>query len=501
MTKPSDIFVTKLNEVHLQIHCERHVARELAEFFSFYVPGYKFSPAFKNKLWNGKTYLYSLTKSTLYVGLLEYLKEFAKEAEYTIEFGEGLNNPGNKDASTVKEFCDSLNLHSDGKPISIKGYQVDAITHGLNHRRALLLSPTASGKSLVIYSFVRVFKKLKGLIVVPSLALTHQLKSDFEDYSSHNSFDADENVHLVYQGTAKTSDKPLTISTWQSIYKEKEDYFKQFDYVIVDEAHTMKSDSITGIMSKCVNAKYRIGLTGTLDGSKTHKLIIEGLTGPQYVVTTTAELQESGDLSPLEIKCIVLKHDPETCKSNKSMDYDDEITYLCNSTKRNKFIKNLTLSMKTNTLVLFRHIDHGKLLHELISTDSKIGNRNVYLIWGGVDVEERERIRKILETENDSILIASFGTFSQGNNVKNLHNIIFASAYKTQIKTLQSIGRSLRLHKSKDVAFLYDIADDLRYEKRGGNLSKNNHTLNHFIERIAVYNNEKFKYKTHKVDL
>lgn len=288
----------------------------------------------------------------------------------------------------------------------------------------------------------------------------------------------------------------LIISTWQSLYKLPKEYFEQFDFIIGDEAHLFKAQSLTTIMSSCTNARYRIGLTGTLDGTKTHKLVLEGLFGPVEQVTTTRKLIDSGKVADFEIKCLVLKHDDAICKEMKGKEYKDEIAYLVLNESRNKFIKNLALSLGTNTLILYQYVDkHGKILYDLIAGAKNIKDRKVFFIHGGVDAEMREEVRRITEEEKDAIIVASYGTFSTGINIKNLHNIIFASPSKSRVRNLQSIGRGLRQSEGKDKATLYDIADDLRVGKHM------NFTLRHFVERVKIYNDEKFDYKLYKIGL
>jgi superfamily II DNA or RNA helicase len=274
------------------------------------------------------------------------------------------------------------------------------------------------------------------------------------------------------------------------------EYFKQFDYIIGDEAHLFKAQSLTTILTSCVDTKYRIGLTGTLDGTKTHKLVLEGLFGQTKLVTTTKELMDKGEVSDLEIKCLILKHPDEICEEYHKKDYQEELQYLIASESRNKFIKNLAVSMQNNTLVLYQMVDkHGKILYNLIKNTNNIGNRKVYFVHGKTEIEEREDIRNIMETENDAIVVASYGTFSTGTNIKNLHNVIFASPSKARVRNLQSIGRMLRLHNKKEIATLYDIADDMRYK------NKMNFTLQHFITRVKIYTEEKFKFKIYKIGL
>jgi superfamily II DNA or RNA helicase len=288
----------------------------------------------------------------------------------------------------------------------------------------------------------------------------------------------------------KTNNSPVTITTWQSIYKLERGFFEDFDVVIGDEAHLFKSKSLIQIMTKLHHAKYRFGFTGTLDGTQTHKWVLEGLFGPSYKIIRTSELMEKGHVSKLDIRCLVLKHKPRIFAT-----YEDEVQFIISHDKRNNFIKNLSLDLKGNTLILFSRVEtHGKPLYELIY-NAKKANRKVFFIHGGVDTEERELVREITEREEDAIIIASYGVFSTGINIRNLHNVIFASPSKSRIRNLQSIGRVLRKGKNKTKAMLYDISDDCTYN------SRKNYTLNHLIERIKIYNEEKFNYEIITINL
>lgn len=493
-----DIEILPKDEVFARIDCERHIARELSEYFTFFVPGHQFVPAFRNKIWDGKIRLYNLTTSQLYLGLMDYVKIFAEERGYTVDW----NGVGQEDEYSLyhaKKFAEQLNLHSQGKPINVREHQFKAFVTAMQKRRGLLLSPTASGKSLIIYLIFRQlldYQDLKGLIIVPTTSLVEQLYSDFADYSSDNGFDVDGHVHRIYQGKDKNTDKKLTVSTWQSLYQMPSEYFEQFDYVIGDEAHLFKAQSLTTIMTAACNTKYRIGLTGTLDGTKTHQLVLEGLFGPVTKVITTKELMDKGQLSDFQIKCLVLKHSEAKCEEATKWTYQEEIEYLISNEQRNKFIKNLAVSLGTNTLVLYQMVEkHGKILYNAIKNTENIGTRQVFFVHGGTDTEDREDIRKIMETEKDAIVVASFGTFSTGINIRNLHNIIFASPSKSRVRSLQSIGRGLRQAEGKQMATLFDIADDLRHKKHM------NFTLKHFVERVKIYTEEKFSYKMYNIGL
>lgn len=474
--------VTKINDVHLHIKCEPGIAMELSEFFTFYVPGYKFVPAFRNKLWDGKIRLFNSRDRSLYIGLLGYLRSFCCDRNYELEIHSELQSTNNLSLVEAEEFIETLSV-----PFTARDYQIKAFTHCVRKHRAMLLSPTASGKSLIIYLLTRWYNT-KTLIVVPTISLVAQLQKDFKDYG----FDSDQHVHQIMSGADKQTDKQVIISTWQSIYKMPKSWFDQFNLVVGDEAHLFKAKSLTTILTNLTECKYRFGLTGTLDGTQTHRLVLEGLFGKVKKIVTTKELMDSNCIAKLKIKALILKHNDSICYQNKNIKYQDEIKYLIGSTSRNKFIKNLAASLKGNTLLLYQFVDkHGKILYDMLKSDQ----RPVFFIHGGIGVDEREEVRRITEDEENAIIVASFGTFSTGINLRNLHNIIFASPSKSKIRTLQSIGRGLRLGSNKVSATLFDIADDMIYK------SKKNFTLDHFMERMKIYNEEKFEYKIYTINL
>ena len=477
----TSLIISKKNEVHLHIESDIHVYYELADYFTFEVPGAKFMPTYKNKYWDGKIRLFNIQNGEIYVGLLDKIIQFCKDHEYTYEFKKndyyGLPFEVNPTISKegVKDYVTSISKY---KP---RDYQVDGIYDALKHNRKLLISPTASGKSLMIYGIVRYFveRNQNTLIVVPTTSLVEQMYKDFADYG----WDVGSYCHKIYAGKERVTDAQVIITTWQSIYKLPRKYFDRFSVVVGDEAHQFKSKSLISIMTKLGNAKYRYGFTGTLDGTQTHKWVLEGLFGPSYKIIKTDELMKKGHVATLDINVLLLKHPP-----NKFETFEDEIQYIIGHDKRNNFIRNLALDLKGNTLILFARVEgHGEPLYNLINTNSII-ERHVFFVHGGVATEDRERIREITESENNAIIVASYGTFSTGINIKNLHNIIFASPSKSRIRNLQSIGRVLRKGSNKSKATLYDIADDISYK------SRRNYTLNHLIERIKVYNEENFNY-------
>ena len=484
----TDLILHKKNEAFIKVECGNGIAQEISSYFSFRVPGYQFVPAYKNKIWDGYIKLFSLKDFTIYHGLVPYIEKFCKEREYTIEIDSDINSTENFSAIEAAEFVKTLNL-----PHEIRDYQLKSFIHAIRNRRILLLSPTASGKSLIIYCIIRYLQEAdnkRGLLIVPTTSLVEQMYSDFESYG----YNSEEYCHRQYAGKDKHSKKFLTITTWQSIYKNDPEYFEQFDFVLGDEAHQFKAKSLTTILSGCTSAKYRIGTTGTLDGTHTHRLVLEGLFGPVYKATSTSELIDKGQLASFRIKCLILKYSDTICKEARSWDFNQEMDYIVSNPARNEFIRNLVLSLNGNSLVLFQFVEkHGKQLHDIIKESA--GKRKVFFVFGGTDVEIRESIRAITERENDAIIVGSYGTFSTGVNIRNLHNIIFASPSKSRIRNLQSIGRGLRLGENKEEAVLFDISDDFRTGKF------TNYTLKHFVERVKIYDDEKFNYKFYNIEL
>ena len=483
----TDIIIKKKNEIFLTVKAEPHIFQELSDHFTFDIPGAKFMPQYRSKHWDGKIRLFSTHNGEIYVGLLDKIISWAKNHQYSIEFENNkfYGTPFEENEIISYEgVSDYMNKISKHKP---RDYQIDAVYDALKYNRKLLVSPTASGKSLMIYSVVRYYieSQKRILLIVPTTSLVEQMYKDFEDYG----WNVEQYCHKIYSGKEKTTDLPVVITTWQSIYKLDRKFFKDFEVVIGDEAHQFKSKSLISIMTKLDDAKYRFGFTGTLDGSQTHKWVLEGLFGPSYKVTQTKDLIDKGHLSKLQIRVLLLKHN-----EHQFNDYEEEIQYLINHQKRNNFIKNLVNDLKGNTLVLFNRVEsHGTPLYELIN-NSVDKNRKVFYVHGGISTEEREKVREITEKESNAIIVASYGTFSTGINIKNLHNVVFSSPSKSRIRNLQSIGRVLRKGDSKTKAILYDIADDITYK------SKKNYTLNHLIERIKIYNEEKFNYEIIQVN-
>lgn len=486
----SHLVIYNYDESYIKVQCDESVAWELRDAFSFRPPGFQFVPSYKQKLWDGYLRLFNPANRLIFRGLTPQIIDWIKDRGYTYEYqDEDLDTSFS--IEEAKEFIDALNPKH--RP---RDYQLDSFVHSIRSKRRIILSPTGSGKSLLLYLVSTYLLKQgkRGLLIVPRSALVEQMYSDFEDYSELNGKKMEKYCHRVYSGRDKETEKPICISTWQSLYKMPKEYFEQFDYVICDEVHQAQAKALTDIVSKCTKAEYRLGVTGTLSGAKAHEWQLIGLFGQIYRATTSAELMQKKQLAELNIKCLLLKYSDEECQYMKSVGYQDEIKYIVTNPARNKFIINLALSLEGNTLLLFNFVEtHGKVLYDMINKKAK--GRKVFFIHGGTDVEDREEIRRICEKENDVIIVGSVGVLSTGTNIVSLSNIIFASPSKSKIRNLQSIGRGLRVSDTKKSATLYDLADDFSWK------SKENFTLKHFFERIKTYSEEKFKFKIYKISM
>jgi superfamily II DNA or RNA helicase len=495
----SDIVINNKNYVYIHIECDYSIANELVDHFTFFVPGYKFMPSYKNKMWDGKIRLFNSRTKELYAGLYQYVVEFANVREYSIECTDSdyYGRPDTFNDISIEEceaYSKALNLRAGVNEITARDYQISAFQHALERKNALLLSPTASGKSLIIYNLIRWYLEHKDkniLIIVPTTSLVEQLASDFSDYYGDYF-----KTHKIYSGKEKANfESRVVISTWQSIYKLKAPWFKDFGMVVGDEAHQFKAKSLTDIMTKLYNAEYRIGTTGTLDGAETNALTLQGLFGPIKQVTTTKNLMDDDDIATLDIQMLIMKYPTEECKEFGKKTYVEEMDYIVRHTRRNNFIKNLAIDQDGNTLVLFQYVaKHGKVLFDLIQKAAH-EKRMIFFVSGATGVDDRERVREITETQKNAIIVASYGVFSTGINIRNIHNIIFSSPSKSQVRVLQSVGRGLRKSDDNTDTFLFDITDDLHHKKR------KNYTLNHGAERVKMYAKEKFKYQIYEVNI
>ena len=499
------IIIHQLDHVFMHLECDRSIRQELSEYFSFYAENYKFSPKYKARIWDGKIQLFQLSRSVLYIGLIDRLREFANSFRYQLI--DGPDTSILKDSRTSFSDQDDLvselihEIKSIPNKFELRDYQMFAVVRAIQLKRALISSPTGSGKSILIYSILRWFYEAYEkpiLIVVPTVGLVAQMKSDFLDYDS--SIDPNRIVG-IYSGqdrsALKNKNNLVIVSTYQSLVTFDPEFFEQFQMVMVDEVHQAKTTSVKKIMEMCINAEYRIGTTGTLPVDPLALATITGLFGKTIKTTTTKDLQEKQILSDLDIKCIRLRYTDQECKivAHSYSEYQQEQKFLMEHAKRSSYIANLSSSLKGNTLILFTRVEYGKeLIRKIRELNVKNKSRKIFLVFGGTAANDREAIRKIVEKEKDAIIVASSPTFSTGINIRNLHNIVFSQGGKSMIRIIQSIGRGLRIAENGQSTTLIDIVDDLTYK------SRESYSIKHAAERLSIYINQEFKFKVLDID-
>lgn len=480
--------LTEFNRLFCKVHCDSGIAFEIYERFSFYVEGYKFMQSYKSGRWDGRIKLFDLRTRSFPVGLIPMLREFLEENGYIVEIEGNFLEPSKIYDDVMMDVWNKAKY----KP---RKHQFMSVMNSLRSRNRLILSPTGSGKSLIIYALVRYLMETQEgdiLITVPSTQLVEQLYSDFEEYQT-DGWEVELDVHRLYGGKEKEVRKRVLISTWQSIYKNPRSWFERFNVYICDEAHLADGKSISGIIENLNMCEYRIGLTGTLDGSSMHELEMMSRFGDIYRATTSKELMESGDLANLSITCLHVLHNT----APKKRTYQDEIDFLVASDARNEMLCDIAMSQEGNVLMLFNFIEkHGAALLEKLKVKCEKHGKELYYIDGSTDVVIRERIRAALEKKTNCVLLSTYGVMSTGINIKNLDVLMLCHPFKSQIRNLQSIGRVLRVSDSKSKAKLIDFGDDFQY-----NSGRQNKVLEHFLHRIQIYESEGFEYKVKRFEL
>jgi len=462
------------------------------------------SPKYKAGYWDGYLKLFKADEKLLYLTLLPDLIKKCKDLDIEIEYDQEDSDweyETNITEKEVKEFIQTLPLK-----FPLRDYQEQGVIGALVNKRLVGVSATGSGKSLILYVYTRYLldnilkDDEKILLIVPTISLVSQMTSDFMEYNGGDSKCVIEReIHQITGGKDKDSNKQIYISTWQSIFNLEESYFSKFKALIVDEVHRSTAQSITKISEQCENAEYRLGVTGTIQKAKTAQIVIKGLLGKIYNIAKTRELQDKGILSNIKIYGFVLRY-PETIRKNANIvlnnDYleslekaTSEKDFCLSYYNRQNFISKIAVKLKGNSLVIFNNIKHGKTLYGMIKkkTDNK-----VYYIDGKTKGTIREKIRKLVDSETNSIIIASYGVFSTGVNVPSIENIVLASPTATPIRLLQTIGRGLRKSKGKVKLKLVDIIDDLRYREKGSKDKVNNYLYKNYLTRKSEYKKEQF---------
>lgn len=492
----TDIEIHYYDDTYVHVHADISIKMELSDYFCFEIEGAKFNPKVKNGLWDGMIRLFGQRDGALPAGLKSQLIKWASKNKYTLQ-----DFTCNDNELSAEAFDAWLELHRtfDGaKQITPHWYQHDAVLHALQASRCLLQLPTSAGKSLVIALLSKYFLEhnpRKVLVLVPTTALVKQMQEDLINYRLFKSSD----ILCIKGGTERDSSATVYVSTWQTACKQPIAWFRQFGMLLTDECHLATGMNLSAINKNMVDCKYKIGLSGTLKDAKAHVMQLVGLYGPIFFPVNTSTLMKEGKVTELDIRPIILEYNQLDPKAVKGLTYPEEIKWLITNQKRNKFIARLAASSPDkNTIVLFKELKHGKALVEIINKLIEGTDRKVHYIAGEIKSTVREELRAIIENRSGDIIVASFGTMSTGVSIKNLHRAVCAHPVKSKIINLQSIGRILRKHDSKDTAMWFDLIDDLLVRSKK---KRKNYAYEHGVDRLRLYSRENFNYKLSKVNL
>lgn len=525
------ISVKKLNSSIVFVDTTPTVLEHIVKYFQCRPPNYMFDKRYRNGWWDGYVRLFSPSTQYLPIGLVPELVKFARKSNYDIEVDFKI---GHKiSASEFKKFVDSLQVqikNKDGKidkNAKVRPYQLKAAYDAITQQQLCIEVPTSGGKTLISYLIARYLESLnlKTLMIVPTTTLVEQTYGDWFDYGWDEVRDK---VHKIYAGQEKYFNAAVTISTWQSLYRN-EKIFENFDAVIIDEAHGAASNGkeatkMQNIAKWCCNAEWRIGMSGTLPDRNNIKerlayLNLVGSLGPVRTYTTYEEMEKEGWIPKLKINVVQLIYDKETKEKivskiratkesnalnigKKKDPFTLETDLINNLEQRNEFIyKLISKSCNGNVMILFtKKNKHGLPLKKYLEKKFD-GKRKIIYVDGDVDTQKRNELRFIIEQRNDVVLLASYGTFSTGISIKNIKSLIFASSYRSKIKVIQSIGRGLRKMDGKTEVKVFDLVDDICLDRNSQYGSYVNYVYRHFKEdRKAIYESKGFSWELIKYE-
>jgi superfamily II DNA or RNA helicase len=461
----------------LQISGDIIIISLIREYFSIPNPAYRSNTSYVSSR------LYSITPSGKFeIGLLGEVIKFLTEKNYSFKVNEDVKK-AYKPGILPKNLTELK--------IEYRDYQKKAIVSSILQGRGVVVLPTASGKTLVMAGLIETLreninnKNALTLVLVPSIQLIEQTYKDFIDYGLKNvtkwsgNNKPDPSANIIIAGTQILLSKQTDLSILANV-----------DIFLCDECHGIRKGNNINKIFNYIPTLYKYGFTGTMPPSKIDQWNIIGKFGPVNYEEKTITLKKQTYVSNFRIVILKIIHQnmPKVFMnySKPAQVYQEELEFLINNERRNLVISNLALKLDQNTLIMVDRINHGLILEKLLYNLNDL-NKSIYFIRGSTDIEEREQIRELLNNSSSSIIIAISKIFSTGINIPNLHNIIFGSAGKAKIKIMQSIGRALRLHPTKKIATIFDIADNTKYGKV------------HLQERKKLYENEKYEYQEKEI--
>jgi superfamily II DNA or RNA helicase len=469
------------------------------------IEGWKFHPLVKKGLWDG--FITFMKGNKIPSGLWKEIIEIGNDFGFSVNIN-GLDRLFDKEINR-EEFIKWCNDFFENNPKKPRDYQIETAYRILKFRRCLAELATSAGKSLILFIVIAYLIKVKELkkilLIVPNVSLVLQATDDFDEY------DCDEKLKLkiqqIYAGTKLKTNCSLIVGTYQSLVKKNQEYYNSFDVAIIDETHRAKGASITSVMDKMWHAAYRFGVSGTVPRKGTiERLSLMSQTGPLIMNVNASFLMEQEFITKCEITVINMRYATEeqmdafsylskTAEDRKKL-FVLEQNFVIENRKRLKFITKVINKSSKNSLVLFHRIEHGKAIIEELK---KYREQDVFYVDGSISADDRDDYKKFMEQGEGKLLVASFGTFSTGINITNIHNIFLTESFKSEIVIRQSIGRGLRLNPTKEKLIIIDFVDDFRCKMHDGKIFQN-YLYKHGIHRRTIYDDQGFPYKIVKAE-
>jgi len=465
------------------------------------IDSWRFNPLVKRGVWDGYV-SYIKDDKWIPAGLWRFVMSVCKDYGYELQI-EGLKRLIDPNINAEQFETWAIEFFKDSQ-FTPRDYQIETAYNILKFRKCLAELATSAGKTLISFMVVAyMLEKQKAeriLFIVPNVSLVVQAHEDFHEYNYANRIPL--KIQQIFAGQKLKSNKNIIIGTYQSLIKKPAEYFAEFDAVIVDETHKATGQSIKTILQKCVNANYRFGLSGTIPKDGTlDKLTLMSQTGPVISEVKAAFLQKEGYIAKCAVKIIQMNYATPKQRlafqelSQNKYDSKDvfalEQNFVINSEGRLNFIASVISRIPRNSLVLFHRIEHGKKLYEKLRQNS---NKRVFYVDGGTDKDIREEYKKKMESGDEVVIVASYGTFSTGISIKKIHSIFFTESFKSEVIIRQSIGRGLRQHESKDKVLIVDFVDDIR------TIEWDNYLYKHGKVRQSIYKQEQFDFSIKKVE-
>lgn len=466
------------------------------------IEGWRFHPLVKKRVWDGN--ISFIKRNKIPSGLWKEVVDICKEYDFKLSMN-GITDLFNTDI-TESEFIDWVNDFFKDSEIKPRDYQIDAAFKILKYKRCLAELATSAGKTLISFMVVAYMmdklNKKKILFIVPNVSLVLQATGDFEEYNKSR---IQLKIQQIYSGVKIRPSSNIVIGTYQSLVKKDEEYFSQFDVVMVDETHKAKANSIQKIMDKCWHCDYRFGLSGTIPKRGTvNRLSLMSAMGPLVTQVKANYLQDEGYIAKCKVLQIHMDYATVAQKESfaflsknpidKQRLFSLEQNFINENEKRLDFVCQVVKKSTSNSLVLFHKIAYGEKLYQKLRS---ITDKKVYYVDGSINADLREEFKRRMEKNDDVIIVASYGTFSTGISIKNIHNIFFTESFKSEVIIRQSIGRGLRQHHSKDIVKIYDFIDDFRY--KDDELDWMNYIYRHGQERRKIYKEEKFPFELQNI--